>query len=47
MNTVGEVEGGMLRKIGVDIYTLPCAKEITSGKLLSSTGSQAQCAVMT
>ena len=29
------------------IYTLPCVKQIASGKLLYSTGSSAQCSVMT
>ena len=29
------------------IYTLPCVKQIVSGKLLHSSGSSAQCSVMT
>ena len=29
------------------IYTLPCVKQIASGKLLYSTGSSAQCSGMT
>ena len=28
-------------------YILPCVKQIASGKLLYSTGSSAQCSVMT
>ena len=31
----------------VDVHTLPRVKEIASGKLLYSTGSSAQCCVMT
>ena len=31
----------------VDIYTLPCVKKITSGKLPYSTGSSALCSAMT
>lgn len=34
-------------KIRIDIYTLPCIKYTAGGKLLSSTGSSAQCTVMT
>ena len=34
-------------KIRIDIYTLPCAKQIASGKPLYSTGCSAQCSVMT
>ncbi|SBO33677.1 hypothetical protein ANAPC2_01422 [Anaplasma phagocytophilum] len=29
-------------KITIDIYTLPCVKQIASGKLLYSTGCSAQ-----
>ena len=28
---------------GIDIYTLSCVKQITSGNLLYNTGSSAQC----
>ena len=31
----------------IHIYTLPCVKQIASGKLLCNTGSSAQCSVMT
>ena len=31
----------------IDIYTLPCIKQIACGKLLYTTGSWAQCSVMT
>ena len=30
----GEGEGGMNWEIGIDIYTLPCVKQIASGNLL-------------
>ena len=30
-----------------DTYTLPCVKDIASGKLMYSTGSSAWCSVMT
>ena len=41
--------GGMNWEIVIDIYTpsIPCIKQITSGKLLQSTGSSAWCSVMT
>ena len=32
--------------IRIDIDTLPCVKKVASGKLLYSTGSSAQCPVM-
>ena len=31
----------------IDIYTLPCVKQMASGKLLYSIGSSAQCSVTT
>ena len=37
----------MNRQVGIDIYTLPCIKERASGNLLYSTGSSAQCSVVT
>ena len=43
----GGKRGGMNREIRFDIYTLPCIKQITSGKQLYSTGSSAKCSVMT
>ena len=39
--------GGMNWEIGIDIYTLPCVKQIASGNLLYSTGSSAWCSVAT
>ena len=35
------------KEIRTDIYALPCVKHIASGQLLFSTGSSAQCSVMT
>ena len=35
----------MKGKIGIDIYTLPCVKQIAGRKLLYITGSSAQCSV--
>ena len=43
----GEGEWGINWEIRLDIYTLLCVKRIASGKLLWSTGSSAQCSVMT
>ena len=37
----------MNRQVGIDVYTLPCIKERASGNLLYSTGSSAQCSVVT
>ena len=42
-----EGEGGMNWEMRIDVYTLPCIKQIVSGKLLCSTRSSAQCSVMT
>ena len=36
---VGVEESGKNWKSSTDIYTLPCVKQIASGKLLYSTGS--------
>ena len=44
---VGEKGGGMNWEIGIDIYTLPCVKQIASGNLLYSTESSVQCSVVT
>ena len=38
--------GGINWEIGIDIFTLPCVKQIASGRLLHSTGSSARCSVM-
>ena len=46
----GDREGvgdGMNREIEIDIYTLSCVKEIANGNLLCSTGSSAQCPLVT
>ena len=40
-------EGGMNWEISIDIYTLPCVNQMTSGKLMDSPGSSAWCSVMT
>ena len=34
-------------EIEMDMYTLPCVKQIASGNLLYSTGKSAQCSVVT
>ena len=47
VGTAREGEGARNRDSSTDIYTLPCVKQIVSGKLLSSTRSSAQCSVMT
>ena len=43
VDTMGEGEGGMNGESGIDIHTLSCVKQITSGNLLYNTGSSAQC----
>ena len=40
VGTVGEGKCGINREIRIDIYTLPCVKQIASGNLLYSTGAQ-------
>ena len=43
-----EGEGaGMIWENGIDIYTLPCVKQVTSGNLLCNTGGPAPSSVMT
>ena len=44
---MGEGEGGMNWEIRIDIQILACVKETASRNLLYSTGSSAQCSVMT
>ena len=44
---MGTNEGVVIWEISIDIFTLPCVKYIASGKQLCSTGSSAQCSVMT
>ena len=40
-------EGGMNLEIRIDVYTLPCVKQIANRKLLYSTGSSTLCYVIT
>ena len=41
--TVGEGEGRMNWESSIEIYTLTCAKQIASGKLLCNKGSPVLC----
>ena len=43
----GEGESGMNWESSLDIYILPCVKQITSKKLIHNTGSSAWCSVIT
>ena len=43
----GAGEGGTKWEIRIDIDTLPCIKQIASGKLLYGTESSAWCSVIT
>ena len=45
VDTVREGESGMSGESRTDVYTLPWVKQITSGKLLSSTGVSVWCSV--
>ena len=47
MDTVGEGEGGMNGESSIDIYTLPCVKQMAGEKLPINTGSPGWCSVMT
>ena len=47
MGTKGEGGGGMNWQIGIDIYTLPCIKQVTNENLLYSTGNSTWCSVVT
>ena len=47
MDTAAEGEGGMNWESRIVIQTLRCVKQMDTGKLLESTGSSAQCSVMT
>ena len=40
MDTVGEGERGTNGESSIDIYTLPCVKQIAGEMLLYNTGSQ-------
>ena len=42
-----EGEAGTNWESSIDVYTLPCVKQIASGKLLHSTGRSARCSLMT
>ena len=46
VDTVGEGERGVNGESSVDIYILPCVKQIATDKLLHNTGSPAWCSVM-
>ena len=47
VHKVGEGERRTNRESSIDIYTLPCIKEIAGEKLLYKTGSPTWCFVMT
>jgi len=47
VNTVGNGESGTNRESSIDIYTLPCVKQIAGRKLLCNTGSPTWHFVMT
>ena len=42
-----EGRSGMNGESSINIYTLPCVKQIADEKLLYNTGSQTWCSVMT
>lgn len=42
-----EGESGTNRESSIDIYTLPCVKQIAGEKLLYNIGSPVSCSVMT
>ena len=43
----GDGESGMNWETRIDMYTLPCVKQIASENLLHSIGSSVRCSVMT
>ena len=47
VDMVGEGESSMNGESSIDIYTLPCVKQIVSEKLLYNTGSLGQGSVIT
>ena len=47
MDTVGEGKSGTNGESSIEIYTLPCIKEIVGEKMLYNTGSPACHSVMT
>ena len=46
VDKVGEGEGGANWESNTEAYTIPCVKEIATGKLLYNTGTSTQCSVM-
>ena len=47
VGTVGKGKNGMNGESSIDIYTLPCVKQIAGEKLLYETGSPAWPSLMT
>ena len=47
VDTEQEGEGGMSWESRIDIDTLPCVKQLASGRLLHSPGSSIRCSVIT
>ena len=47
MDTVQEGESGMNGESAINIYTLPCVKQIDGDKLLYNTGSPDWCSLRT
>ena len=47
VDIVEEGKSGMNGESSINIYTLPCVKQIADEKLLYNTGSQTWCSVMT
>ena len=47
VDTAGEEKGGMNWESSTETYTLPCVKQIASGRLLCNWGSSTQCYVTT
>ena len=45
LNSLGEGEGGMIWENSIEIYTLPYVKQIASGSLILTQGTQGQCSV--
>ena len=46
-DTVGEGESAMNGQSGIDIYAVPCVKQMAHEKFLYNRGSSAWCSVMT
>ena len=47
VDTAGKGEEGTNGETRIDIYALPCVKQIASGNLMYSAGNSARCSVMT